>query len=424
MPQSENKIKCPNCGTSIDVNSILSHELESEIRKKYTNYLNAEKKKHEATLAQMDKDRVALAKEKENLQASIEDGIHKKLKEERQNVESRIRKQLSEEQSDRMQILEKEIEDKSTKLKEYNKALAQVEQLKREKETLRDEIKLESEKEITDQINKEKIRIQKALDDKNELRIKEKDHVIQQLNTQLKDAQLKAQQGSMQIQGEVLELAIEEWLQSQFPLDTIEEIKKGVRGADCVQIVNTRVHQNCGSIYYESKRTKDFQAGWIEKFKVDMRNRNASIGVLVTEAMPKDMERMGMKDGVWVCTFDEFKGLCHVLRESVVQINNAVATQENKGDKMVMLYDYLISNEFRMQIEAIVEGFTEMQSELVRERRAMEGIWKRREKQIQKVVLNTTHMFQSVKGIAGNAIAPVRALEIEVDEDLFTDDKS
>ncbi len=418
MSQNENKIKCPNCGQIIDVNSALSHELESEIRKKYTNYLAEEKKKHEASLAQMNKDRAAIAKEKENLQSSIEDGIRKKLKEERQNIETRLRKQLAEEQSDQMQMLQKEIEDKSSKLKEFNKALAQVEQLKREKETLRDEIKLESQKEITEQVNKEKQRIQKSLDEQNELKIKEKDHIIQQLHTQLKDAQLKAQQGSMQIQGEVQELAIEEWLQNQFPLDSIEEIKKGVRGADCVQIVNTRAHQNCGSIYYESKRTKDFQAGWIEKFKTDMRNRNASIGVLVTEAMPKDMDRMGMKEGVWICTFEEFKGLCHVLRESVVQINNAVATQENKGDKMVMLYDYLTSSEFRMQIEAIVEGFTEMQSELTRERRAMEGIWKRREKQIQKVVLNTTHMFQSVKGIAGNAIAPVRALEIEGDEDL------
>jgi hypothetical protein len=220
----------------------------------------------------------------------------------------------------------------------------------------------------------------------------------------------------MQMQGEVQELAIEEWLSTQFPLDTIEEIKKGARGGDCIQIVNTRNAQNCGKIYYESKRTKDFQPSWIEKFKADMRVKGADIGVLVTEAMPSDMDRMGQKDGVWVCTYEEFKGLSSVLRETIVKLNSAIASQEGKGDKMHMLYDFLTSNTFRMQIDAIVEGFSSMKEAIESEKRSMQRIWKEREKQIEKVIYNTIDMHASIRGIAGNAVQAVKALELPGDD--------
>ena len=226
----------------------------------------------------------------------------------------------------------------------------------------------------------------------------------------------KQEQGSMQLQGEVQELAIEEWLAVQFPLDTIDEIKKGARGGDCIQIVNTRTNQNCGTIYYESKRTKDFQPTWIDKFKTDIREKGANIGVLVTEVMPSDMDRMGLKNGIWICNYEEFKGLSGVLRESIIQVNNALSSQENKGDKMHMLYDYLTSNSFHMQIEAIVEGFSSMKSGLDSEKRAMQRIWKEREKQIDKVITNTIDMHASIRGIAGNAIQAVKALELPGEE--------
>jgi hypothetical protein len=216
----------------------------------------------------------------------------------------------------------------------------------------------------------------------------------------------------------VQELAIEEWLFAQFPLDTIEEIKKGARGGDCVQTVNTRTRQNCGTIYYESKRTKDFQPSWIEKFKTDIREKGANIGVLVTDAMPAGMDRMGLKEGIWICNYEEFKGLCKVLRESIVQLDTALSSQENKGDKMSLLYDFLTSNTFKLQIEAIVEGFTQMQSDLESEKRAMQRIWKSREKQIEKVINNTIDFYGSVKGIAGNAIGEIKALELPADFSL------
>ena len=195
-------------------------------------------------------------------------------------------------------------------------------------------------------------------------------------------------------------------------LFTIEEIKKGARGGDCIQIVNTRSFTNVGRIYYESKRTKNFQPAWIEKFKADIREKGANIGVLVTEAMPQDMDRMGFREGIWICSFTEFKALSEVLRESLIGMHRVLAQQENRGDKMSMVYDFLTSNEFRLQVEAIVEGFTQMQADLESEKRAMTSIWKKREKQIDKVLRNTSDMYSSIRGIAGNAIPAVRQLEL------------
>ncbi len=143
-----------------------------------------------------------------------------------------------------------------------------------------------------------------------------------------------------------------------------------------------------------------------------MREKNADFGVIVTDAYPKNVERMTLIDGIWVCSVEEFKGLCFVLRESVLLLNNFSVSQENKGEKMHMLYDYLTSNEFRLQVEGILEGFTQMSNDLTSEKRAMESIWKKRQKQLEKVLLNTTHMFSSVKGIAGDGIKEIKMLQL------------
>ncbi len=302
--------------------------------------------------------------------------------------------------------------EKSEQLKELNRTRAEIEILKRQKDELREQVEADAQKKLNEILLTEKDKIRKAEEDKNELRIKELQKQLEDQKKLTEEMKRKQEQGSMQLQGEVQELAIEEWLAARFPLDTIEEIKKGARGGDCIQVINTRTYQNCGRIYYESKRTKDFQSSWIEKFKADMREKGAHIGVLVTEAMPQGMERMGMKEGIWVCTYEEFKGLCGVLRESLIQLSMAVSTQENRGDKMHLLYDYLTSSQFRLQIEAIVEGFTHMKTALESEKRAMQRIWKEREKQIEKVVSNTIDMYGSIRGIAGNAVSPIASLEL------------
>jgi hypothetical protein len=312
-----------------------------------------------------------------------------------------------------LQSIQKELREKSEQVKELNVSKAEIEKLKREKDELKSIAEAEAQKRLSEILAQEREKIKKSEEDKNELRIKELMMQLEKQKELTEEMRRKQEQGSMQLQGEVQELAIEEWLMSKFPLDTIDEIKKGARGGDCIQIVNTHSRQNCGKIYYESKRTKDFQPSWIEKFKADMREKGADIGVLVTEAMPSGLERMGMYDGIWICTFDEFKGLSGVLRESMIQLSLAVASQENRGDKMHLLYDYLTSNTFRMQVEAIVEGFSSMKNALESEKRSMQRIWKEREKQIDKVITNTIDMHASIRGIAGSAIQPVQALELD-----------
>ena len=376
MNKNNTQINCPACGTTIDVQDILKHQLEAEIKKKY------------------------------------EKDLARQLKDKTKNLETELKSKLQEEQTDRIASLEKELNEKSKKINELNRSKAEIEKLKREKNELKEEIEAEAQKKINEQVTAARKKIKKSEEYKNELRIKELQKQLEDQKELTEEMKRKQEQGSMQMQGEVQELAIEEWLIEKFPLDTIDEIKKGVKGGDCLQIVNTPSKQNCGKIYYESKRTKSFQRSWIEKFKADMRDQEADVGVLVTEVMPKDFQRMGLLDKVWVCSYEEFKSLCGILRESVIQVSMVVSSQENKGDKMNMLYDFLTGNGFRMQVEAIVEGFVSMKNALESEKRSMQRIWKEREKQIEKVIKNTSEMHGSIKGIAGSAIQSVKALEL------------
>lgn len=408
-----NRIVCPNCGQGIDVNDVLAHQVEARLKKELGDQLAEEKQQFEAQRETLHQQQQALEQAKTRLKQDAEIAIAQGIKEREADLMDSVKQKILAEQSERVSAMNKELGEKTEQLKEYHRTKTELERVKREKESLRDEIIAESEQRLNRTIAEEKLKIRKAADQSAQLTIAERDKIISDLSNQLKEAQRKAEQGSTQLQGEVQELAIEDWLREQFPLDTIEEIRKGAKGADCLQIVHSRQHQNCGTIYYESKRAKAFQSGWIEKFKHDIREKGADIGVLVTQTMPADMLQMGLRDGVWVCTFDEFRGLSMVLRDGAIRMSTAIASQENKGDKMGMLYDFLTGNEFRQQVEAIVEGFTQMQSDLESEKRSMSQIWKKREKQIEKVLLNTNHMYGSIKGIAGNAVQSVALLELD-----------
>ena len=406
------QIKCPSCGTSIDVQDILAHQLEAEIKQKYQSQLASERQRYEQEQTKLQQEREAFEQKKKQENELFQQRLDTKLREEKKALEDRLKAKLETEQADQFKALQQELNDKSEQIKELNSAKADIERLKREKNELKETVELDLQRKMNEQLLTERERIKKLEEEKNELKLRELQKQLDDQKKLTEEMKRKQEQGSMQLQGEVQELAIEEWLSTQFPLDSIEEVKKGARGGDCIQVVNTHSRVGCGKIYYESKRTKDFQPSWIEKFKADMREKGADVGVLVTDAMPAGLDRMGIKDGVWICSYEEFKGLCAVLRETVIQIGLAVASQENKGDKMHMLYDFLTSNTFRMQVEAIVEGFSCMKSDLEKEKRAMQRIWKEREKQIDKVVTNTIDMYGSIKGIAGNAIQPVQALEL------------
>ncbi len=409
MADDSGRIQCPNCGQEIDVNDVLAHRIENRLRGELEGKRREQEEQVRARMEEVGRQQAALKEAQERQARETEEAIALGIKEREAELAQQLKNRLESEQEEKIGSLERELGEKNEKLKAYHRAQADIARLKREKDELSDVVRAEAERKLT----REREQIKRSLEEKARLDMAERDKVISDLNQKLQDAQRRAEQGSTQLQGEVQELAIEDWLRTRFPLDTVEEIKKGARGADCLQTVHTRSRQNCGTIYYESKRAKAFQPGWVEKFRQDIREKGADAGVLVTQAMPPDMDGMGLRDGIWICSFEEFGNLAVVLRDGIIRLSEAVAARENRGDKMGMLYDYLTGNEFRQQVEAIVEGFTQMQTDLESEKRSMQTIWKKREKQIEKVLLSTNHMYGSIRGIAGNTIPRVSLLELD-----------
>jgi hypothetical protein len=374
MAISNSKIICPNCNTSIDVEQALAHDIEHRLTEQY-------------------EDRIRKAAERAATDATAK---------ERERVEAQL------------VSLQRENAEKNAALKDAGKREIELLELKRklseQQESMEDTIRkqvLEAEADLTQ-------RIRRSEHERFELEKRELQQQLDAVTKQAEELRRRAEQGSQQLTGEVQELAIEEFLRTNFPLDAIEEVSKGQRGGDCIHRVQD-VGRPLGTIYYESKRTKAFGGDWIDKLKTDMRSKGADVGVIVTETMPKELDRFGQIHGVWVCSFAEFKALCFVLREMVYRTGIAIASQERRGDKMSMLYDYLTSSDFRLRIEAIVEGFQSMKDDIARERNAMEKLWKQREKQIEKVLLSTSGMYGSIKGIAGSDVDEIRLLDLGAD---------
>jgi len=253
------------------------------------------------------------------------------------------------------------------------------------------------------------------VEEETQMKMREKDMKMQSLIDQMEIMKKKAEQGSMQLQGEVQELILEELLRATFAFDLIEEVGKGIRGADVIHTVRNNIGKECGKIIYESKRTKTFSDTWIDKLKNDLRGQRADIALIVTESMPKDMSCFGIRDGIWICSFSEVKGVAMLLRDSLIKIHDIRSAEENKGDKKEMLYNYLTGNEFRQNMEAIVEGFTAMQEGLNKEKMVTQKLWKQREKEIEKVLQNTVEMYGSIRGIGGKAIPEIKLLDTPMD---------
>ena len=376
--ESNFEISCPCCGEKLNVNDILKEQLLNDLE------INLKNEKSEYIKSHISK-------------------IQKQNKKELEQAKAEAQEALNEANS--------EIERKSQKIKELSGAQAEIIRLKQEHKEKEELADLETEKRIQEALEKESERLVGLANQKSEFEIKA---LQKQLNDQVEltnEMKRKQDQGSVQLQGETGEIIIEEWLKEKFRLDEIIEIKKGESGADCLQKINTREKLGCGSIYYESKITKSFQNTWIEKFKNDIRDKGADIGVLVTKAMPAGIDRIGKINGIIVCGFNEFKIIAPVLRDFLIQIEGLETSGENKADKMSLLYSFLTSNEFKLQVEGIVEGITQMQQDLIREKNAHKKLWRQREKQFEKVVNNTINMYGSIKGIAGNKIPEVSFLE-------------
>lgn len=402
------KIKCPGCQYEFPLEDALTDELKNVIEKQKDQLrlqMQEYNKKREEEVAAFKKsaEMEALRKEQEWQQ---------KLYAERQTLqkqlEEQLRKNISEDYESKLLLMQQTNADNEEKLKTSRQK--EIEFLRREQEFKTREAELELVMQQRLAMEREKIagdlrrlEQQKAEQKETEYqnKIKELEIKFEQATKLASEMQRKAEQGSMQIQGESQELVLEEMLTAAFPFDKIEEVGKGVRGADSIQIVRNSLGAECGKIIWESKRAENFGGDWIEKLKTDMRGLGADVAILVTRRYPKDMERFGEKEGVWICSFAEAKALATVLREGIIRVYNASKSQENKGDKMNMLYSYLTSPEFAEQWKAIREGFMNMKLSIQKERDAMERLWKAREKQLEKVLLNATHIRGSIDGISG-----------------------
>jgi len=394
------QINCPKCGHIFNVEDVLAKQIEDKYKTEMNSRISQIQKEYQ-TKENNIRELQAQLKQKES---DIDRRVEEQLKVETAKREKLIKEKVTQDYEDRLKILSEENEAGRKQIQQLNRAKIENEQLKRKLDEQKDIIEAEYEQKLTERLKEETNNIRKRETDRIELRLREKDEVINSMKEQMEEMKRKAEQGSMQLQGEVQELVIEEILKEMFPLDAISEVAKGMRGADVVHIVKNSSMIECGKIIYESKRTKRFSDEWIEKLKADALAANANLSIIVTEALPEGMEKIGFKDGVWICSFADFKSIVIVLRESLIKIQEVYAAQSNKGDKMQMLYDYLTGNEFRMQIKAIEDGFKNLKQGYEREKNAMMKIWKEREKQLEGILINTNHFIGSLQGIAGGSI--------------------
>ena len=394
-------IKCPNCGHLFPMEEAVSEEYKKALR----DQMQAYKKQKDSELAKKESEFASLTAKKD---AEFAQKLQQEKLQLQQSLEASLRKTIVADFENKVQLLERSNRDNEEKLKlsrQKELEFLQKEQALKNREAeleIAVHQKLQEERgKLSDELRKLEEQKSAAKETDYLMRLKELEKQLDDQKKLADEMRRKAEQGSMQLQGEVQELALEAMLQSAFPFDLISEVGKGVRGADCIQTVRNNFGQECGKIIYESKRTKDFGSDWIEKLRADMRSLGADVAVIVTQSMPKDMDGFGERNGVWICSFAEVKALVNVLRDGIVKIFTATKNQQNRGDKMHLLYDYLTSNEFAEQWKAVREGFMSMKLSIQKERDAMEKLWKAREKQLEKVLLNAAHVRGSIEGIAG-----------------------
>ncbi|SHF69816.1 hypothetical protein SAMN04488522_103364 [Pedobacter caeni] len=408
----------------------MAEEYKKDLREKmvtFTKQKDEEYNKKLNEISQQQKQQEQVFEQQHKLQAQA---FEQKLAEEKKvlqtALEETLRKSIASDFENKLQMMDNANKESEEKLK-----LARAKELdflmkekamkeKEEEMEIQLQRKLQEQRaEMVEQIRKQETEKNNLKDTEHQLRVKELEKQLDDQKKLAEEMKRKAEQGSMQLQGEVQELILEELLRNAFPFDLITEVGKGVRGADCVHHVRNQFGQDCGKIIYESKRTKDFSMEWIEKLKKDMRSMGVDVAVIVTQAYPKGMDCFGEKDGVWICSFDEVKAVSYILRDGIVKLFGAVKSQENRGDKMHMLYDYLTSNEFSEQWKAIREGFMSMRLSIQKERDAMEKLWKAREKQLEKVMLNAAHIRGSIEGIAGTDTIQLSLTDDEEDDDAL-----
>jgi len=401
-------IKCPNCRHEFAMEEAVSEQYKKDLREQMISFTRKKEEEFQLRTTTLSKQLL-----------EQEEAFQKKLSEEKkilqQSIEENLRKSIHGDFENRLALLQQSNEDHQEKLRQARQKELEFLQKEQQLRTREEELEISVQRRLQEERTQIREEVRKTEEQKIQSREQEFQFQVQELKKQLEDQKKlaeeqkriaeemkrKAEQGSMQLQGEVQELALEQLLQTAFPFDRVEPVGKGVRGADCILAVRNSLGQDCGKIIYESKRTKNFEADWVDKLKHDMRQQGAQVAILVTRVMPRDMEIFGERNGIWICDFSEVRALTDVLRAGILNVFQANRTQSNKGDKMQLLYDYLTSAEFSEQWKAIREGFSSMKMSIQRERDMMEKLWKTREKQLEKILLNAAHIKGSMEGISG-----------------------
>jgi hypothetical protein len=409
----KNRIECPNCSHEFDVEDVLSDQVESRMKIEFAEQLKAKDNEYKTKQAELDAKAEQIRKDKEAQQEELE----KLIANEKINISAKMEAKIKADYDLQLNELKKERDEKNAEIKEVQKKelnlIKQANQLQLDKEAM----ELQVQKKLEGERNSLIEELRKKEEERTEMQINEYKKKLEDQKNLVEEMKRKGEQGSMQLQGEVMELAIEEVLMNTFVHDRIEEVKKGQRGADAIQYVINPQGMECGSIIYESKRAQAFSKGWIEKLKADQRDKSADIAVLVTATMPKGMDRFGMYEGVFVCSFHELKGLAIALRDGLLRVGLQIASNQGKGTKMEYLYEYMTGVEFKQRVEAIVEGFTLLKDQLETEKRVFTKQWKEREKQIDKVMSSTIELYGAVKGIAGSSVQTIASLELDAGTD-------
>lgn len=406
-------VKCPECSSEFPLGDAVLTSVREGVAKELQSALANREQTLAARQRALDDGEADLKKKREKIQSEVERLADARVKEREDEIKSKAAKRAVEQQSAALKELQEEISEKTNALKEAQANELTLRKEKRELQEAKESLELEVQRTLDAERGKLKEQAKAQADEENRLKIAEKEKVISDLQKKLEEAQRRAQQGSQQTQGEVLELDFERQLREAFPVDQISEISKGTRGADLSHEVRSKTGRSCGVILYENKRTKNWSDGWIAKLKSDMLAEKADIGVIVTEALPPDTNVFCSRDGIWITDPKSAIPLAHVLRCLLQEVAIARGHRDGAKEKMEVLYTYLTGNEFRQRVSSVIDAFKAMRADLEAERRALTKHWCKREKYINAVVENMAGMVGDVQRICGNALTDIPALELE-----------
>jgi hypothetical protein len=413
---AEPTVFCPQCKSEIKLTESLAAPLLESVRRDYEQRLSQkdnEISKREKSLNQRAE---SIEKAKQNLDHEIE----QKLRAERTRIITEEAKKAKLALSDDLEQKIREISSLQDILKERDKKLAEAQQVQaellrkqRELDDAKRELDLTIEKRVQASLVAERDKAKKEAEEELKLKVMEKDQTITAMQRQIEELKRRAEQGSQQLQGEVQELQLETLLKAKFPRDTIHPVAKGDFGGDVLQRVLGPLNQICGTILWESKRTKNWSDGWLPKLRDDQRAAKADIAVILSQALPKEVETFGFLDGVWVADPKVALPVAVSLRQSLIEISAARQASEGQQTKMAMVYSYLTGPRFRQRVQALVEAFSSMKEDLDREKKTITRQWAKREEQIDRVMQATVGMYGDLQGIAGKTLQEVEGLEFQ-----------